>query len=158
MLGLTFKESGSSLDDIISALTVELENLAGRSFDDQASGNAAVAGKCRSRGRAEPRLQRRRLPPGRKALPASRIEQSIANAGPGRPRYRQGQRSGWYGKGRPPSRAASSVLGQAESDAEASAAIESLIANLTRACEAAGFEVTGSSRSAGTGKALSRAV
>ena len=152
MLGLTFKESGSSLDDIISALTVELENLASRSFDHQASGNAAVAGKSGSRCRAEPRLQRRRLPPGRKALPASRIEQSIANAGPGRP-------AEWlYGKGRPPSRAASSVLGQAESDAEASAAIESLIANLTRACEAAGFEVTGSSRSAGTGKALSRAV
>lgn len=158
MLNLAFKESGSSLDDIVSALIVELEKLGRQPLDRQASDDRAVAGKSRSGGRAELRPHDQRLRAGRKALTASRIEQSIVDAGfKGRHRRRD-QPRGRHGKGGRPSRAASGGLGQVEGDAEASAAIESLAGDLARICEAAGYEVTGSSKRAGTGKALSRAV
>ena len=158
MLGLTFKESGTSLEDIISALTVELEKLSGRSFDRQASGDGAAASKSSSRDRAEPRPERRGVPPGRKTLTASRIEQSIVDAGLKRRRGRRDRRGGRYGKGRRTSRAASGGPGQVETGAAASAVIESLAANLAGGFEATGFEVTGASKSAGISEALSRAV
>ena len=158
MLGLTFKESGASLDDIISALNVELEKLAGKSFDRQAIGGAVAAGKNTSRGRAEPRSRRRRLPSDRKALTASGIEQSIADAELRRPRRRKDRPGGRYGRGRRKPRTAPIGPGQVQTDVEASALIELVAAQLTGACEAAGFEVKGSSKSAGTGETLSRTV
>lgn len=158
MLNLAFKESGSSLDDIISALIVELEKLRGQPFDRQASDDQPVAGKSSLRGRAEPRPHEQRPHPGREALTASRIEQSIVDAGLKRPRRRRDQRGGRHAKGQRLPRSASGGPGQVESDLEASAAIESLADSLARVCQAAGFEVTGSSKSAGTGEALSRAV
>jgi hypothetical protein len=158
MLNLAFKESGSSLDDIISALIVDLEKLRGQPFDRQASEDQPVAGKSRLRERVEPRLHQQRPHPGREALTASRIEQSIVDAGLKRPRHRRDQRRGRHGKDRRLPRSASSGPGPVESDAEASAGIESLADSLARVCQAAGFEVTGSSKSAGTAEALSRAV
>jgi hypothetical protein len=126
MLNLAFKESGSSLDDIISALIVDLEKLRGQPFDRQASEDQPVAGKSRLRERVEPRLHQQRPHPGREALTASRIEQSIVDAGLKRPRHRRDQRRGRHGKDRRLPRSASGGPGPVESDAEASAGIESL--------------------------------
>jgi hypothetical protein len=153
MLKLGFKESGSSLDDNVSALIVELEKLAGRAFERQAHEDRPTAGGRTSR-------ERRQAPPSgqwphrsREVPRASGIEQSISDARLSGPRHRRDQRRSRHQKRQRPSQAASGSSGQVQNEAEAMAAIKSLADDLVRACEEAGFEVTGSSGSAGSGKA-----
>jgi hypothetical protein len=162
MLKLDFKESGRSLDDNIAALIVELEQLPGGPFERQAHEDRPAAGgrSSRRRGLAPPRRQW--LQRSREVPTASGIERAVSDARLSGPRYRRDQRRSRHEKRRRPSQAASSGLRQVQNEAEAMAAIKSLsdglVRDLVRACEEAGFEVTGGSKSAGIGEALSRAV
>ena len=125
MLNLTLKDSGSGLEEMISALMVELEKL------------------------ERPPAQQG-LPPGH-ALP--RREQRIADIPVTGSRHRRDRRVRRRDTGRRLSQRGTGGP-KVPRDAEDITAIRSLIDALMRACREAGFETTTSGEHAGTGNEL----
>lgn len=127
MLNLTFKDSGSNLDDVVSALIVEVEKLAGQPLARQAPADQPLDDARR------PHLRKQRA-------------------------RQRDRRLGPRAKGQRPSHRPARGMREVHGEAAAMAAMESLAQELTRARQAAGFEVTQSSGSADTGEALSGAL